>query len=149
MTVTVVIPARVDAVPEVPGDPAQIETFSIDLLRASASFDDLDSVVLNPATMSGWEGIAADAYHAHIRATGADAGTISLTLRAAARAAQDYGDELRRLQEQHKLLVDERDSFHSRVDDFRVNVERSTEEDLVELTARSNLLQDRRATFDG
>lgn len=147
MTVTVVIPARVDAVPEVPGDPDQIETFGSDLLKASVSFDDLDSVASNPATLTGWEGIAADAYHQHIRATATDTGTISLTLRAAARAAQDYGDELRRLQTQRALLVDDRESFHARVLDFKAHVEGSTEDDLIELSARSNVLQGRRASL--
>ena len=148
MTV-ITIPAQVSEVPEPQGDPDLVETFAHDLLRASASYDDLDSVASNPATLAGWQGHAAESYGTRIKSAATDAATISLTLRAAARAAQDYGDELRRLREKWSLLVSDRVGYHNRVEALLEDVNNSFESDVPELTARSTTLDADRSTLVG
>ncbi len=135
---TVSIPAYPRAVPPVPGDPAQVNDCANDILRASSSLDDVDTVANAQSTLDGWAGESADAYRVRVERAGENAATASLTLRAAAKAMWDYGDTLARLKYQHDGLTATRNSLKTQLDQLKDDVDRATQEQEAELHARAN-----------
>ncbi len=140
------VPQQIPPVPEVDGDPASVEDFAAQLLRASATFDDLDFMAGNEQRpSSGWDGAGADAYSTRAGEVGTDAAAKSLALRTAARAVQVYGDELDRCRRERELIADDRTSFHNEVEELRVQIAAATEADRASLQQWADHLHDRRA----
>lgn len=135
---TVSIPARPREVPSVPGNPARVTDCANDILRASSSLDDVDTAANAQSTLEGWAGKSAETYRVRVEHAGENAATASLTLRAAAKAMWDYGDELSRLQYRLEGLVGSRASLKARLDLLGHDVERATEEEQSELHGRAS-----------
>lgn len=149
--VTIDIPADLGPVPAVTGSPASVTTFADELLRASATFDDLDTTATSAATLDGWEGDAATAYGRHVNHVADDASAMSLALRRAAVAADAYAATLTRLKERRTDLVSDRSGYQSAVADLArdADLPDATPEQIADLQARSNELSTRRARILG
>ncbi|MBN8882162.1 MAG: hypothetical protein J0H73_07600 [Salana multivorans] len=137
---TIEVPPALPEIPELPGDAASVETFADELLRASTTLDDLDTTATTTSTIDGWSGDASDGYARHVRSVATDAGTMSLTLRAVARAAQGYGDELLRLEAVRNLLETDAQDYASRRSTLLADIAAGTEDDVPELRARAEAL---------
>jgi hypothetical protein len=146
-TVTIDIPAAVDAVPAVQGDPAVVAAFAQDLLASAVNLDDLDTFALDASTLDGWSGAAATAYGRHVRAAGADAQAMGVALRQVARAADDHADALTDLLRRRADLVEARSSYHEAREDLDADIRSAGEVDdaaVAELQARAASLATRR-----
>jgi pimeloyl-ACP methyl ester carboxylesterase len=146
-TVTIEIPAAVDAIPAVQGDPAAVAAFAQDLLASAVNLDDLDTVAQDSATLEGWTGDAATAYGAHVRAAGADAQAMGVALRQVARAADDHAEDLTELRRRRDDLVEARSSYHASREDLEADVRNAGEVDeaaVAELQSRATALATRR-----
>lgn len=146
-TVTIEIPAAVDAIPAVQGDPAAVAAFAQDLLASAVNLDDLDTVAQDSATLEGWTGDAATAYGAHVRAAGADAQAMGVALRQVARAADDHAEDLTDLRRRRDDLVEARSSYHASREDLEADVRNAGEVDeaaVAELQSRATALATRR-----
>lgn len=146
-TVTIEIPAAVDAIPAVQGDPAAVAAFAQDLLASAVNLDDLDTVAQDSATLEGWTGDAATAYGAQVRAAGADAQAMGVALRQVARAADDHAEDLTDLRRRRDDLVEARSSYHASREDLEADVRNAGEVDeaaVAELQSRATALATRR-----
>jgi hypothetical protein len=146
-TVTIDIPAAVDPVPAVQGDPAVVAEFAQDLLASAVNLDDLDTFALDSATLEGWTGAAATAYGRHVRSAGADAQAMGVALRQVARAADDHADALTDLLRRRTDLVEARSSYHEAREDLDADIRSAGEVDdaaIAELQARAASLATRR-----
>lgn len=132
------IPAKPREVPDVPGNPTQVNEIADALLRASSAIDDVDSVANATSTLEGWAGKSATSYKARVVKAGENAQTASLTLRSAAKAMWDYSDELARLQYVREGLKSTRSSLIDRRTVLKADVARATEEDYSELYGRAS-----------
>lgn len=146
-TVTIDIPAAVDAIPPIEADPAVVAAFAQDLLSSAVNLDDLDSFALDSATLDGWTGDAATAYGRHVRAAGADAQAMGVALRQVSRAADDHADALTDLLRRRTDLVEARSSYHEAREDLDADIRNAGEVDdaaIAELQARAASLATRR-----
>lgn len=141
------LPPTLDLVPVVTGDPEGVDDIARSLRDASAVFDDLDSTASANVAPSGWEGEAAECYGARVREVAADAGTTSLTLRAAALAFDTYADELTSIRTERERLVDDRYAYRAALVDLRQDIEATgghtpaTQEQIAEFQSRASDLR--------
>jgi hypothetical protein len=146
-TVTITVPATVDPVPPVQGDPAAVAAFAQDLLASAVNLDDLDTFAHDAAALDGWSGDAATAYGRHVRAAGADAQAMGVALRQVSRAADDHADALTDLLRRRTDLVEARSSYHASREDLEADIHSAGEVDeaaVAELQARAASLATRR-----
>ena len=120
--VSLSVPPRARAVPEVDGDPTAVEAFAQDLLATAVNLDDFDTFTSDAATIDGWTGTAAVAYRARVRGAGTDAYVIATAVRQVARAADVLADELARLRKLRIDLEEDRNAYHAARADLQEDI---------------------------
>lgn len=140
------VPPRLGPVPKAPGDPAGVENVAVAVRASSAILDDLDTIASSGSVpaVGGWSGQAADAYRSRVREVAVDAGTTSLTLRAVASAAFDYGDRLAELKRARRHLSEDRVDFNQARDDLAADAENADPDAEAKLRQRAERLRRRR-----
>lgn len=125
------IPGYAGPVPPLPGNPATVNDCAVELRRASAALDDLDTEgrANANAIVDGWRGAGATVYGQKVAATVKDAGAASHAIRRAAKAMWLYGDELERLASRREDLNEWHRKLNSGIDALASEARNATEED--------------------
>ena len=123
------IPAEASALPELEGDPAQVDAFATEMRQAASRMEDFAEFAWGSAVLDGWEGGAAAAYGNRVTSVADNAGPAGTAFRAVRAAAVTYSDALSDLKSRLVDLSEDRAAYsHNRVTLRDAKLETSNDE---------------------
>lgn len=116
------LPAAVDPVPDITGDPDSVEGYAQALVSVAGTYTRLDEDATSEAEPVGWNGAAAEAYSTKVRWIAEQAATLGLGLSTTATGIRNYKDTLAGLQWTQRGLVSQREHYLNQRDDLRARI---------------------------
>lgn len=151
MSVTIMIPERIDPVDAPEGDRAGVETLATTVFRNASRFTGFAEEASELAESKWyWTGSAADAYGTHAARFATRHATMGETLKRVGQGIDHFSEQLREAETAHKDLTSRISSFHACRGDLRAKVDGAgevTEAEIAQLQEESRQLSTTRDTI--